>query len=696
MAAVGVLAVTAGSLAIAAQALRRRLAPSWSGPPALLSELILALALLVAIGEIAGVAGLLEAPAIVIGAMLAAGCALAVGGGSSRLGTTVGWWRFGRGVTAWPVSWRGLAGALVALAVACLGVQWLALTLAGLDRGMLNQDTLWYHLPIAAQFVQDGSITREFFASTDPLSTVPRDTTGLPTPSAGPTFYPASSSLLHAIGILLVGRDTLSTLMNFGWLGLALLASWCVGRPAGVAPATLAAGALALSVPALAATQPGDAVNDVSGVALLLAAAALVIHARARSGAVLLPALAVGLAVGMKLTFVAPALALAAGAVWLSGRGSRLRSAMFWLAGMVGLGGVWYVRNLVHTGSPLPLVKLGIGDLAFPTVDLPGLDRFRQSVADYATDFEVWRTAFLPSLPEGFGEAWPLVLGLTAGGIALGVAMPRLPAARMLALVASASALAYLVTPQSAGGAEAHNPGLFLFNMRFLTPAIALGLVVLPLSRPFKSHRQSALLAAGLALTALATLALSHAWPDNERYTIAAAAVLIALGAAAVAILRLRGARPGLAAAAAAGLFVAAVVGGWPVQDNYLDQRYRGADLERRATYRWAAGVSGARIAIVGLVALGQYPLNGSDISNVVGYPGREEERGALRPLGSCRAWRRALADGGYDYAVISPFDPTREPIERQWTRPGSKEILRDGEVSIFELRARPSPADCR
>ena len=54
-------------------------------------------------------------------------------------------------------------------------------------------------------------------------------------------YYPANSELLHAIGMVAFGNDLLSPVLNFGWMGLALLAAWCIGRPFGLAAATLLA-----------------------------------------------------------------------------------------------------------------------------------------------------------------------------------------------------------------------------------------------------------------------------------------------------------------------------------------------------------------------------------------------------------------------------------------------------------------------
>ena len=77
-------------------------------------------------------------------------------------------------------------------------------------------------MPFAARFVQDHSVT------------------AIHNFDSGVTaFYPASSEVIHSFGILLMGNDVLSPLINTLWLGLALLASWCIGRPFGVGAVTL-------------------------------------------------------------------------------------------------------------------------------------------------------------------------------------------------------------------------------------------------------------------------------------------------------------------------------------------------------------------------------------------------------------------------------------------------------------------------
>jgi len=109
---------------------------------------------------------------------------------------------------------------LALLAAAFVAAHWATGLQDVWGRGMLTFDTLWYHGPFAARIADTGSVWGMHF--TDPLYLN--------------WFYPQNSELLHGAGIVLFDRDILSPFVNFGWLGLALLAAWCIGRPYGVAP----------------------------------------------------------------------------------------------------------------------------------------------------------------------------------------------------------------------------------------------------------------------------------------------------------------------------------------------------------------------------------------------------------------------------------------------------------------------------
>ena len=193
-------------------------------------------------------------------------------------------------------------------------------TLGSLAGGMDRADTLWYHMPLAAKFVQTGSLGDIFFF--DPIFFA--------------SFYPSNSEVLHAVPILAFDRDIVSPFLNLGLLAVGLLASWCIGRPYGVAPQALIGGSVALGSQMLVEFQAGEALNDITGVVFILAAVAVLVNGYAaadpRDGrsiawaALGVAGLAAGLAAGMKLSFLAPVAALTVGVVVLALRGTRIRA----------------------------------------------------------------------------------------------------------------------------------------------------------------------------------------------------------------------------------------------------------------------------------------------------------------------------------------------------------------------------------
>ena len=160
------------------------------------------------------------------------------------------------GAAAWPL--------LVMVGVIALVVgHWALTTKHALDTGIFNFDSLWYHLPFAADMAQSHSVTGMHYVDTVFTN----------------WFYPQNSELLHAVGMLLTGRDTLSLFINFGWLAVAFLAAWCVGRPYGRGPLSVVAAAILLECHTLVVREPGAAKNDLMAAALLLAAIAILVNA---------------------------------------------------------------------------------------------------------------------------------------------------------------------------------------------------------------------------------------------------------------------------------------------------------------------------------------------------------------------------------------------------------------------------------
>ena len=443
---------TLAPLLIGAGALRRRLLPAWGGALALLVQLVLTLVGLILILQLLGLVGLLYAWSVAL-------VSVAAGAAVTRMAPRLGARHAEPGNP--PAPDPGLWPALAAVAgVAVVVADWCTRVLPALDNGMTGADTVWYHLPQAASFVQDGSITHVQFFET----------------GAGTAFYPATSGLLHALGMLWFGNDFASVFMNLGWLGMALLAAWCLGRRYGQGPACVLGLCLLLATPIMVETQPGGAYNDLMGIALLLAAAALLVNGGPTGVAGVIAALAAAPALGTKLTMAVPLVALTLGVVVVTPTGRRVRTAAIWLGALLALGTLWYARNLFAFGNPVPAADLELGPLSLPS---PPLTKLIFSPIHYVGTPGVLRGTFLPGLLDAYGPAWWALLGLAAVGMVAVAVSGRTRVERMLGVVAIVSAVAFLFTPQGLGTED--DPLFFKFNLRYPTPALALGLALLPL-----------------------------------------------------------------------------------------------------------------------------------------------------------------------------------------------------------------------
>src|SRR4029079_5675495 len=133
------------------------------------------------------------------------------------------------------------------------------------------------------------------------------------------------------------------------------------------------------------------------------------------AGPYLVVGLAAGLAAGTKLNFLLPAAVLVAGLAAVAPRGIRWRALL--AAGLAALagGGYWYLRNLAHTGNPLPWVH-HLGPITLPAPEQALGGREAHSVLGYLTDGTVWSDWSLPGLHQGLWLLWPLLLlGALAG-----------------------------------------------------------------------------------------------------------------------------------------------------------------------------------------------------------------------------------------------------------------------------------------
>src|SRR3954452_10582110 len=262
------LALVLGPISFAAWRLRCRLLPSWTGAPARLVESIAAVALLIWISEVLGTFGLFYAGALIAAALLVAGTVVLWPAGPAAAGDPPSPATAQGAVppTTSPTGEGVWALCVMAAVIAITVFSWAVTTKHAVDRGIFNFDSLWYHMPFAADMAQSHSVV-----GMDHVETVFTN-----------WFYPQNSELLHAAGILLIGRDTLSLFINFGWLAVAFLAAYCIGRPYGRGPLSVVAAAVLLDCHTLVVREPGAAKNDVMAAALILAAIAVLVTVWAR------------------------------------------------------------------------------------------------------------------------------------------------------------------------------------------------------------------------------------------------------------------------------------------------------------------------------------------------------------------------------------------------------------------------------
>ena len=696
------LAVVGLSLGFTAFQLRQHLLPAWEGAPARLMEAVTGIALLLWLGEILGTVGLFYAWALIATSLVLAAASAAWPRVLSRgEGGTAGGPRsvLDPPPPAPPAGGGWVPWVITVGVIALVFAHWGLTTKDALDRGIFNFDSLWYHMPFAVDMVQSHSVTGLHYTETVFTN----------------WFYPQNSELLHATGILLTHRDTLSLFLNFGFLALSFLAAWCIGRPYGRGHLTVVAAAIVLECHTLVVREPGAAKNDLVAAALLLAAAAILVNAWSlrlpRKGALLpgggvaggtapeealatgrgggSPAatgpagptpiawpvaaagLATGLAVGTKSTAVAMAAGLTLAVLVLAPAGRRWAAAGWWFISALLGGGYWYLRNLIVAGNPLPQAT-GLGPISLPHPERLQEGRPDFSIVHYATDTGVWRDYFEPGLHQAFGALWPLVIaGAVLGGL-LALFRARDSILRWMGAVALLGLIAYLFTPLSAAGAEGAPVG-FGINIRYAIPPLLLGLVLLTIAigadgperghiGRFQARRrwEWALLAVLLVVLAV-TDRSDAALRDPARTLGIPLAVLAVVIPAGLLFARARGAARGVVISGFAALALLVLAIGYPLQRHYLDDRFApGSEvpgLNLDSAYVWARDKSDTRIGLAGTTAgFLQYGFYGTDLSNHVIYLGKKGPHGAYNAIPTCPAFRTAVNAADLDYLVTTPF----------------------------------------
>jgi hypothetical protein len=646
--------------------LRSAILPHWNGARARLAEIVIGLAVVIGLAQVLGTFGAFRRFPMLAVSLLGG---LALGLVGARITSS-------RAADAGERPPRSRPEEIVAvtLASALVGAQWATHVAFTYGRGMTHSDTVWYHAPFAARFVESGSLT------------------GLPDRSdVLQSYYPLNSSLVHALVELPFRSDLLAPMVNVGWALLALLAAWCIGRRRGVGALCVLGAVVILGTPMLAGTQPGQASNDVACSGLLLAAVALLLEEELSPVPTALAGIAAGLAIGTKLTVLAPVAVLTIGVVVLAVRARRAAPAIVWSAGVAVFGSYWYVRNVVEAHNPLPWFKLGLGPLSLPRSVVDEGDTIAQHLGD---GLSWWRFLVFPGMTQALGRAWPLILAISLVSVVLAVFNRRSRLERLVGLAVLAGVVAYIFTPESAGLN-------FSFNVRYLTPALLVSFVLLPmrLDRARTIWRRATWLVM-LALIALNATARHvervPAWPSGQILV----GVLVGVGVVVVVALLIWGPRPHVTLRTAGVVLVVVLglvgVAGWPLQRHYFGQRYVHADLPGDAVDNYFRSVRDSDVIVFG--TLETYPMDGIDLSNRITVGQGPTTKPDEDP---CLQWPDVVA-GKYRYVVYvslprgkSVLYPVTPPREWFTEDPAAKRVFRDGGSVVYRVNGSLHPDGC-
>ncbi len=607
------LAALLGALGYAAWSGRARLLPGWRGAPARLVEAVLAVGLLTAIAEVLGTFGLLYAGALIAAAALVAAAAHLLptrpGGGQTARGGELGLW-----------------ASLVAIAViAGVAFQWAVTAKHALDSGIFNFDSLWYHMPFSADIVQSHSTTGLHQIETVNVN----------------WFYPQGSELLHAIAFLLIGRDTLSLFINFGWLAVAFLAAYCVGRPYGRGVPAVLAAAIVAGCHTLVVREPGAAKNDLMAAALLLAGIAILVEAwnaqrpmgaeagpdaGADAGAEAGPdaGAEAGPDAGAEAGGVVPAAEPPPGA-FAESRGMRgelrTRALYGWPLAAAGLAvglaagtkvtvlalaaalsvavlvlapagrrwraaGWWFVPALIGGGYWYLRNLIAAGN-PIPEVtklgplSLPHPERLQEGRPNFAIAHYATDTGIWRHyFAPGLHEAFGVLWPLVlVGAVAACLAAIFAGRDKLVRLLGGVALFGLLAYLFTPLGAAGADgaPVGFAINVRFVIPALLVALVLVPLPRVLDGPRRQWGLIGLLAVVYLLTDRPDDALHDKARL-FALAFVIVFVAVPALIWLSRRDGLPARAVAGAlAALALAAVGLGYPVERHYLNHRFANA-----------------------------------------------------------------------------------------------------------------------
>lgn len=289
-------------------------------------------------------------------------------------------------------------------------------------------------------------------------------------------------------------------------VALLAVAGWVGLRRLGVGAGIVALAIFTVVVCPPIATGMNAPKNDLAALTWLAVTAALCVAAVRRPSLLAVAILAGGLSVGTKTTtgpLVVLVLGIALYRAWRRGEpplpAKALLTAGFVAA--VGVGGVWYIRNLIVHGSPLwPFVATPWGD-ELP----PAIARLTPSFVDRPIgSLQMGRSGrYVDQLSGG--------LILMAGGM-LAMLLTRARAVVLASLATIIAVVAWARAPFT-GIADDRFVDLSLFVIRYLTVAVAAGAATLALAsraRGWRGYVAMGLLAVATIWSAINTVDGGH------------------------------------------------------------------------------------------------------------------------------------------------------------------------------------------
>lgn len=662
---------TVGSVAGASVLLVRRGLPHLRGAAAVLAFVIIATAGLIAVHLLPGVLGLLS--------RWAAGlCGLVVLALAWQLPTVGG---RAAGAQSSPLEDGGRAWSVAAAVVGYAAVNILdAARHQAAEPATGSVDTLTFHLPTVARWIQSGS-----FWQVDQF-----------VPLLAHGNYPNNGDVVFLAAILPWHNDAFARLVNWPYAVIGGLAVYALARELR-APrsASILFGAVLVTLPTYVGSASAGALTDpillaTFGAGLLF----LVRHFRtARTSDLILAGGGLGLAFGTKwygVSSVVAVLAAWAVACLLARRPVRLVVRQAALLGALVLlsGGFWLLRNWVESGNPIFPVKARLfGQTIFEAPPDVIRERLGFSIAHYIDRPGVLGEFVAPALKESFGAGGVLlVLGALLAGV-LCVGVRRLPEARRAASLCALAVLlvaVYALTPYTAFGPDGR-PVNVEFNTRYVLPALVVAAVV----SAWAGGALGRLRVGWELLAAAAVVEGARRGFDLSTTKLAATLALGgALGLAVVAgCVRVpRVSRP-QAAVAVATCLLALIALGDNRQRAFNELRYRSGDpalawVTRNAPEGRRIGLTG-EWTVAGLSPV--LPAFGPRFGNDVEYVGRFV-RGFLRAYDTKEQWLAAIRRRGYDLLVIGRGRPVQaETVEERWARSiGFREVVRSDRFALY------------